>query len=41
MIGSLIINLKVSSDATSINIKDAEKFPYLTVSLNFLVFDLS
>ena len=41
MIGSLIYNFKISSDVTSIMIKDAEKFPYLMVNLNALVFDLS
>ena len=41
MVGSLIFDLNVSSDVTSIIIKNEIKFPYLKVSLNSLVFDLS
>ena len=41
MIGLQINNFRVSSDVTSITIKNPENYPYLTVSLNALVFDLS
>ena len=30
---------RVSSDVTSITIKNAEKFPYITVSMNAIVID--
>ena len=40
-VGSLIFKLNLSSDVTSIIIKNEMKFPYLKVSLNSLVFDLS
>ncbi len=41
MIGQKIKNLRVSSDVTSLAIKNPENYPYLTVSLNALVFDLT
>ena len=39
MTGSQTYNFAVSSDVTSIEIKNAENFPYLTVSMNGLVID--
>ncbi len=41
MIGYIIKNLSVSIDVTSITIKNAENYPYLSVSLNALNFDLT
>ncbi len=41
MIGLQINNLTVSSDVNSIAIKNPENYPYLTVSKNALVFDLT
>jgi hypothetical protein len=41
MIGYKIYNLSVSNDVTSIAIKNPENYPYLTVSYNALVFDLT
>ena len=32
-------NFKISSDVSSIKIKNAEKFPYMTVSMNAIVID--
>jgi hypothetical protein len=37
--GSQTYNFAVSSDVTSIRIKNAEKFPYLTVNMNGIVID--
>jgi hypothetical protein len=39
MTGTQIYNFAVSSDVTSIKIKNAENFPYLTASMNGLVID--
>ncbi len=39
MTGTQIYHFAVSSDVTSIKIKNAENFPYLTVSMNGLVID--
>ena len=41
MIGSQIYTFQVNCDVTSIIIKNAESFSYLTASLNALIFDLS
>ena len=32
---------EVSSDVTSVKIKNAEKFPYMTVSINAIIIDKS
>ncbi len=39
MTGTQTYNFAVSSDVTSIKIKNAEKFPHLTVSMNGIVID--
>ena len=39
MTGTQTYNFAVSSDVTSIKIKKAEKFPYLTVNVNGIVID--
>ena len=39
MISFQTYTFKLSSDVTSIKIKNAEKFPYLTVSMNAIVID--
>ena len=41
MIGLQTYTFRVSSDVTSIKIKNAEKFPYITVNMNGLVIDKS
>ena len=39
MTGTQTYNFAVTSDVTSIKIKNAENFPYLTVSMNGIVID--
>ena len=41
MTGYQTYNFAVSRDVTSIKIKNAEKFPYLTVNINVIVIDRS
>ncbi len=39
IISNQAYTFRVSSDVTSIKIKNAEKFPYITVSMNAIVID--
>ncbi len=39
MTGFQTSNFAVSNDVTSIKIKNVEKFPYLTVSMNGIIID--
>ena len=41
MIGYQTYTFKVSSDVTSIKIKNSEKFPYMTVNMNAIIIDIN